>query len=225
MPTTSATAADLREKPAAPRRRWHPTDPRIARVARARRHVLEIAGDLFLREGFDAISMDQIATRAGVSKTTLYRQFGDKNTLFVETINYYGAPVDMRSVAAPARDVAEARQFLATFGSSFVKWVLSPEVLKLNRIMVMETRRIPALGQLFYDMSVDPAIKTVETILSRVAPAGELELRAANFLQLVSGNILQKIMLGIDVSAAETHSQARLDLAVRMALVDITDAE
>ncbi|MFB4297164.1 TetR/AcrR family transcriptional regulator [Actinomadura sp. NTSP31] len=47
-------------------------------AARNRAAVLEAAARLFAERGVDAVSMDQVATEAGVGKGTLFRRFGDK---------------------------------------------------------------------------------------------------------------------------------------------------
>ena len=46
--------------------------------------VLDGARDVFLRDGFEGASVDDIARRAGVSKATLYSYFPDKRLLFSE---------------------------------------------------------------------------------------------------------------------------------------------
>src|SRR6478672_3702293 len=51
--------------------------------------ILEAAKRLFLSQGFEAISMDQIAAEAGVSKLTVYSHFGDKETLFAAAAKSY----------------------------------------------------------------------------------------------------------------------------------------
>ncbi|XVV06515.1 TetR/AcrR family transcriptional regulator [Actinosynnema sp. CA-248983] len=49
-----------------------------ADAARNRAAVLDAAAALFREHGVDAVSMDAIATAAGVGKGTLFRRFGDK---------------------------------------------------------------------------------------------------------------------------------------------------
>ncbi len=51
-----------------------------------RASILEAAKRLFLEQGYQGVSMDQIATAAGVSKLTVYSHFGDKETLFSDAI-------------------------------------------------------------------------------------------------------------------------------------------
>src|SRR5712671_7375312 len=48
-----------------------------------RRQIMEGARAVFLAQGFDAASMNDIARKAGVSKGTLYVYFDSKEALFV----------------------------------------------------------------------------------------------------------------------------------------------
>jgi AcrR family transcriptional regulator len=47
----------------------------------ARGHILNIAGDLFYRQGIRAVGIDTIVAEAGVAKTTLYDHFSSKDDL------------------------------------------------------------------------------------------------------------------------------------------------
>jgi AcrR family transcriptional regulator len=51
-----------------------------------RRRILTAAGDLFAREAYAVVQMDEIARAAGVAKPTLYRHFGTKEALFAEAV-------------------------------------------------------------------------------------------------------------------------------------------
>lgn len=46
--------------------------------------VLEGARKIFLRDGFEGASVDNIAREAAVSKATLYSYFPDKRLMFIE---------------------------------------------------------------------------------------------------------------------------------------------
>ena len=56
------------------------------RSARKRRAIMDAARNLFLRNGFAATSMDDVAALAAVSKQTVYKHFADKQRLFTEFI-------------------------------------------------------------------------------------------------------------------------------------------
>ncbi|KZN34533.1 hypothetical protein N480_21140 [Pseudoalteromonas luteoviolacea S2607] len=50
-------------------------------------HILDVAEDLFNRNGYTAVGVDLIRDEAKVSKTTIYRHFGDKNGLVEAVLN------------------------------------------------------------------------------------------------------------------------------------------
>jgi AcrR family transcriptional regulator len=54
-----------------------------------RRQILDAAGASFYENGFQAIGVDALAERAGVSKMTLYRHFPSKDDLIVSVINAF----------------------------------------------------------------------------------------------------------------------------------------
>lgn len=57
------------------------------------KRLLEKAEELFWKYGYNAVSVEQIAAEAGISKMTLYKHFPSKEDLFVEvmknTIDYH----------------------------------------------------------------------------------------------------------------------------------------
>src|ERR1700759_740289 len=53
---------------------------------RKRRAILEAAMSVFLKSGSLGASMDEIAAIAQVSKQTVYKQFSNKESLFVEIV-------------------------------------------------------------------------------------------------------------------------------------------
>jgi len=55
-----------------------------------RAHVLGVARDLFYRQGIRATGVDEVAAKAGVAPTTLYRVFSSKDDLvgaYVERVD------------------------------------------------------------------------------------------------------------------------------------------
>lgn len=50
------------------------------------RHLVEVALDLFYKNGFHATGIDTVLAKAGVSKMTLYNHFGSKEELIITTL-------------------------------------------------------------------------------------------------------------------------------------------
>jgi AcrR family transcriptional regulator len=80
--------------------------PRAAREAL----ILDVAGQVFARQGFHSGSMDEIAARADVSKPMLYAYFGSKEGLYVAYIDRTGRELlDRLLGAASPRDRPSVR--------------------------------------------------------------------------------------------------------------------
>ena len=55
--------------------------PVEVRMADLRRRLLDVARDQYMRLGFNAVTMDETAAAAGISKKTLYQHFSSKEAL------------------------------------------------------------------------------------------------------------------------------------------------
>jgi AcrR family transcriptional regulator len=74
------------------------------------RQMLEVAGRSFAERGFHAVSMDEIAARAGISKPMLYQYFGSKEGLYVAFVRQQGTALlgAMRNAIEPGAPPAQA---------------------------------------------------------------------------------------------------------------------
>ena len=50
--------------------------------------IIQQAGELFMKHGVKRISMDEIASRLGISKRTIYQNFEDKEDLLLQYIRH-----------------------------------------------------------------------------------------------------------------------------------------
>ena len=111
--------------------------------------VLGGAREIFLRDGFEGASVDDIARAAGVSKATLYSYFSDKRELFREVTRVECERMAETTLAridfnAPPREV------FTTAAHSLTRFLLSNFSLQMFRTCVAEAARFPELGQAFY---------------------------------------------------------------------------
>jgi AcrR family transcriptional regulator len=58
-------------------------------AAETREHLLDVAEDLFYRQGIHATGVDAVAAEAGIAPTTLYRLFGSKDDLVAAYVERY----------------------------------------------------------------------------------------------------------------------------------------
>jgi AcrR family transcriptional regulator len=83
----------------------------------SRRHILDAARDVFFRDGFMLANLDEVATRAGVAKGTLYRYFESKADLYVAVLAENGQVFvqKMNEVAQGGGPVRECLRQLGDF--------------------------------------------------------------------------------------------------------------
>ncbi len=79
------------------------------RPVRAADRIRETARDLFYREGIRAVGVDEIVTRAGVTKPSLYRSFGSKEDLVAAYLRDYDADYWQRFETVMAEHAGDPR--------------------------------------------------------------------------------------------------------------------
>jgi len=81
----------------------------------ARQRLLGAAADLFYRQGIGAVGVDLVSKQAGVSKRTLYQQFGSKDRLIAESLDAHGAAIIGQHLPAEDPGAPPRQQILAVF--------------------------------------------------------------------------------------------------------------
>ncbi|MEM5469100.1 TetR/AcrR family transcriptional regulator [Celeribacter marinus] len=112
--------------------------------------VVEGARTVFLRDGYEGASVDDIARESQVSKATLYSYFPDKRVLFIEI-----ASREMKRQAdegAGSLDMtAPPEVLLPIVGRKLIDYMLSDFGLAIFRTAVAESDRFPEVGRKFYE--------------------------------------------------------------------------
>jgi len=80
-----------------------------------RQRLLDTAGELFYRQGTGAVGVDLVSKQAGVSKRTLYQQFGSKDQLIAESLAAHGAVIIGHYIPADDPGASARQQILAVF--------------------------------------------------------------------------------------------------------------
>jgi TetR/AcrR family transcriptional regulator, mexJK operon transcriptional repressor len=185
------------------------------RTARKRRAILDAATTLFLRDGYQATSMDQIAAAASVSKQTVYKQFADKQSLFREIVTGIVVQVSdpVAEQVASLRGGTDLAAGLRDLARALLAQVIEPRMMQLRRLVIGEAGRFPELGRLFYDCGPGRTIDALAVAFTSLAASGALQLQdprlaAEHFNWLVMSTPLNRVMLCGD---AELPGQADLD--------------
>lgn len=87
-------------------------------AAQRRQQFLDVAAQLVVEQGADAVTMEAVAARAGVSKALSYRYFDNAGALLVALFDREVVDLDQRIMAA----VQSADSFEAKVRASFAGW-------------------------------------------------------------------------------------------------------
>lgn len=187
------------------------------RIKRGRKYdqVLEGARKVFMADGFEGASVDDIARVAQVSKATLYSYVPDKRLLFLEV-----AKEECRRQAELAimqvqgdHTVEEA---LFTAARTMAGFFTSDLGQRTFRIAVAESERFPEIGRAFYNAGPTIARNALREFITKKVEAGRLriddvELAADQFIELCKAGHHIRTVMGVesDVSAEQLDKVIR----------------
>ena len=145
----------------------------VVRTGRKFDQVLTGAREVFLSDGFEGASVDQIARAAGVSKATLYSYFPDKRHLFMEVakaecLRMAEETTALIDTAAPVQAV------LLTAATEITQFLISPFGVQIFRICIAESERFPELGATFYENGPQLARARLTDFLLEAQSRGDL---------------------------------------------------
>lgn len=162
------------------------------RADQTRQRLRAAAHQLFLRQGYQATSIEAILAEAGISsKETLYRHYTNKEALFADVLSHLtveqpGFAARVAALPAP-RDLASLRQALTQLAHEILSMISQPGYLPLVRMIVAESSRFPQLGLLFFSTVTQRGILL---IMSLMRSAREQQVIADLDLEAVTRTLL-----------------------------------
>jgi len=190
----------------------------IVRTGRKFDQVIEGARKVFLADGFEGASVDDIARAAGVSKATLYSYFPDKRLLFVEI-----ARGECQRMAERAADLIQPhlspREVLTSAARQFVPFMLSSFAIRMFRICAAESDRFPELGANFYASGPEMGRNRIAEYLKAATECGQLkienfEMAADQYSELCKSRLWTRAIFGVQTEFTQEEIYEVIDEAV-----------
>jgi TetR/AcrR family transcriptional regulator, mexJK operon transcriptional repressor len=206
-----------------PRGRQRATAPGPGRPEAAeqrRDRIVRLAGSLFLKKGYDNVSIDEIIGVVGGSKATIYAWFGGKEGLFEEVVRQKCREV---TVAIHVDSAGSLEAQLTEIGHSFLAMVLSPPILEFHRLMVSIGRTFPEAGRLFYETGPVSAYSIVANWVAKQQEDGRIVKEdpyrlAVLFLDMLIGEHQLSWLTGMPRAARRDKIDETVRIAVRVFL-------
>ena len=196
--------------------------PEPPRRGRKYDQVLAGAREVFMADGFEGASVDDIARASEVSKATLYTYFPDKKQLFLEVaraecLRQADTAIETIDRTAPVATV------LRDIARQIVEFITSRFGQQIFRICVAEAARFPQVGREFYDSGPGLACRELTEYFTDAEARGELRiedhaLAAHQFQELCKADIFPKLVFNITDTFSEAEKARVIDGAVEVFL-------
>ena len=179
-----------------------------------RQAIIEVAIQVFREVGFERASMTMISRRLGGSKGTIYGYFQSKEELFEVAMRMAveGRGDQIMGLLDP--DAEDLRGMLERFGSAYLRFILSGEVLPITRTAVAEGAG-SSLGAHLFELGPGRALMLFTKFFADQIERGRIRsssptLVSRQFKALLEAGFLEEALYGAsfrsDVDAAVASS-------------------
>lgn len=163
----------------------NPQTGRAAKATQRREAIIAAALEEFIARGFAATRLEDVATRAGVAKGTIYLHFADKDALFQELVRTALVPL-IAQIASPPEANGSARAMLDNFAETFVREIVQTKRGDVLRLIIAEGARFPSLAEFYFREVVARGIGGMRQLIEYGIARGEIQNRElARFPQIV----------------------------------------
>lgn len=178
-----------------------PGRPTREQIELRNEELLEQSLDLFLKNGFEATTIEAISSAIGMSRRTIYARYGDKTTLFKaalqRAINDWIVPVEkLRSV-----ETDNLEHTLVSIARMWVANLKKPSGMRLVRIANTEVFRMPEIAAYLAERMAQPTIGYLSDLFRRRLRVNDKQVvdaedAAAAFLLLIVEGSIQLTVWG-----------------------------
>src|SRR6204780_1680695 len=123
-----------------------------------------VAADLFLKRGYDGVTIDKVVELAGGSKSTVYSEFGGKCGLFISSIetlcreaNKPLTKIDYTGLSLEAS--------LKKLSFQILKLVTAKRSVELHRLAIGEALNCPEVGEAWYTQGPGKTVSFIRALL------------------------------------------------------------
>ena len=171
--------------------------------------MLTTAAELVLTGGLGEFSIDEVARRSGVAKTTIYRHFPTRNDLLIEALD---AATPMPEVPDTGTLRGDLEVFLTNILPIFRDDVLRTATLEL----FAAATRDPDLHQIHATL-IEGRLESMNTIVGRARERGEIpdDLDDGAVFEVIEGPFIVRSLLRPE-ALRDVDLEALVDRMIRM---------
>jgi AcrR family transcriptional regulator len=137
-------------------------------MARTDAAILEATRELLIEQGVQGLTVEGVAARAGVAKTTIYRRYRSKHDLALAVL------LDMVEQVVAVEDRGDTRAELIAFVDGAVRVLESSVLGRVMRGLVSDFATDPELGKAFREQVVSVRLAEVGRLVDKGIARGDL---------------------------------------------------
>ena len=161
----------------------------------------KVAADLFLKRGYEGVTIDKIVELAGGSKSTVYSEFGGKCGLFISSIenlcresNEPLAKIDYTGL--------NLEESLKKLSFHILKIITAKRSVELHRLAIGEAVNCPEVGEAWYTHGPARTASFIRSVLE--SHQGDLRKTAVPIERIavmlhdsLTGDVLYRLLAGV----------------------------
>lgn len=191
--------------------------------------LLKAATGEFLEKGYAATNLDDIISRAGGSRRSIYTHFGGKEGLFQALVTQVAT-----QILAPVRQEPDKnknlKESLLCFANRLVAALLSPPALDLSRLALIDGVRFPELAKAYFEAGPGSAASSLAVLFDLAMERGEIvhldsRLAARLFVGMLRDNLYLQVLLRLREPPEQEEREELVSNAVEIFLNGITRQE
>jgi AcrR family transcriptional regulator len=188
----------------------------------------KVAADLFLKYGYEGVSVDKIVALAGGSKSTVYSEFGGKCGLFISSIEKLCRESNepLATIDYAGLDLEASLKKLA-FG--ILKLVTAKRSVNLHRLAIGEAANCPEVGGAWYTHGPARTASFIRGVLEhhrQELPKSSIPIeRIAVILHdALTGDVLYRLLSGVTKHESDDELRQQASDTVGLLLTKLCDA-
>eukprot|EP01035_Chromulina_nebulosa_P002855 gene2855-3897_t len=149
--------------------------PKFRRRAEARPdEVLDAALALFIEKGFAATRVEDIASRAGLSKGAVYLYFPSKEAILEGLVKRAVVPIADNALGFIENYVGDPRLVITTVMKMIAARLADPALVAIPRLLIREMIHFPEFAQMYRREVLDRVIPAVTRLIQNGVDEGYL---------------------------------------------------
>jgi AcrR family transcriptional regulator len=187
----------------------------------------KVAADLFLKRGYEGVTIDKIVEVAGGSKSTVYSEFGGKCGLFISSIenlcresNEPLAKIDYTGL--------NLEESLKKLSFHILKLITAKRSVDLHRLAIGEAANCPEVGEAWYTHGPAKTASFIRSLLEsrrkELRKTIPIDRIAVILHDSLTGDVLYRLLAGVGKQESDAELKrlagASVDLILGNVLCD-----